>query len=434
MRWWILALLSVLVVAGCASDEGAQTAPESPAEVGVEEVPSVEPDEASEEPTEPPPDEADPSPEPDVDGPLVATPVRAVWVHLFDDTLKSREGIATLVEELLAAEATMVIAQVARRHDAYYDSQVLPASEDPALEDGLDVLAELTDRAHAAGIEVHAWVSVAPTWHAVYDELPAPAGWVPAEHGRAAPAADRWVTRTVDGDWSEYLDPALPEVREHIVAVVEEFAERSRVDGVHLDYVRYESARHGYHPRTLERYEQETGATGVPAPDDPAFVAWRQDQTRGLIEEVRAALEQAPRRVALSAPVVTWGPGPSGLASGSFADTRTARDGLQDWPSWARAGLVDVLFPMNYFRDHEPEQGAWLEQWLEFENELATATDTLIVPGIAGWLNTREATVRQVAMATTRTDGAAVYSYQQPTDDGSREVWRELAEDAWGAG
>lgn len=242
----------------------------------------------------------------------------------------------------------------------------------------------------AAGLEVHAWVSVAPTWHAVYEDLPTPEGWVPAAHGRDAPEADRWVTRTVDGDWSECLDPALPAVRDHVAAIAVELATTTGVDGIHLDYVRYESARHGYHPDVLARYREETGADAVamPAPDDPAFVAWRQEQTTGLWRHVRSALAGADAQVVLSAPVITWGPGPSGTSTGRFADTRTARDGLQDWPDWARNGLVDVLFPMNCFREHEPDQVGWFEQWLDLEAELAMTTDTLIVPGIGGWLNT----------------------------------------------
>jgi hypothetical protein len=86
---------------------------------------------------------------------------------------------------------------------------------------------------------------------------------------------------------------------------------------------------------------------------------------------------------------------------------------------------------MNYFRAHVDEQAEWFEQWLDLEAELATATDTLVVPGIGGWLNQHHATIAQVGAATRAADGAAVYSYQQPTDDDSPKIWRDLAEVAW---
>ena len=90
-----------------------------------------------------------------------------------------------------------------------------------------------------------------------------------------APAAeaDRWVTRTIDGTWDTYLDPGLPEIREYLAAIVGEIAAEYPVDGIHLDYVRYPSNWHGYHPRALARYRAETGATGIPDPRTPDTVA-----------------------------------------------------------------------------------------------------------------------------------------------------------------
>lgn len=370
---------------------------------------------------------------------------RSVWVHLFDDTLKTRAGLERLVAELVAADATAVIAQVARRHDAYYRSEVLPATADPALEPGLDVVAELTRLAHAEGIEVHAWISVAPTWHAVYDELPAPTGWLPARHGQRAPEAERWVTRTHDGTWSDFLDPGLPEVRAHVAAIVHELATTTAVDGIHLDYVRYAADEAGYHPDALARFRAETGAAGTPDPEDPVWADWRREQTRLLVADARAALDDAGREVTLSAAVIAWGPGPT--ESGGFAATRTGREVFQDWPGWARTGLVDAVLPMVYFREHVPEQDRWFGDWLGFLAELRDGSDTQVIAGVGGWLNQPDATRRQLGAALATTDGAALYSYQQPTDrpadvaggpedlaarPASRPFAGELARTGWG--
>lgn len=419
-RW--LVLLALLLTA-CATPEPEPAAERSPAERSEEDVGPPTAEEAIEQ---------EGSPErPAPATPAIATPVRAVWVHLFDDTLKSRAGIEALVEELVEAEATLVIAQVVRRHDAYYRSQVLPRTVDPKLEEDLDVLEVLVPLARDHGIEVHAWVSMAPTWHRVYDELETPAGWLPAEHGRDAPEDRRWVTRTAEGEWSEYLDPALPQVRDHLAAIAVELAATTAVEGIHLDYVRYESAEHGYHPDAIARYLDEVDAETEPEPDDPEFLAWRRKQTHDVVAHVDAALAGVDRPVALSAAVTTWGPGPAGTDEGSFDATLPAVQALQDWPGWAREGLVDVLFPMNYFRGHVAEQARWFQQWLDLEAELATATDTLIVPGIGGWLNEPDAVLGQVGAATMSADGAAIYSFQQPTDDAKHELWRDLAETGW---
>ncbi len=353
-------------------------------------------------------------------------PIRAAWVHLFDDTLKSTASIETVVAEAVDAGVNTLIAQVARRQDAYYDSEVLPPTPDPALQPGLDVLATLLDATAGTGLEVHAWISVAPTWHQTYEGLEPPPDWVPVVHGPDAPVADRWVTRTADGIWTSYLDPALPAVREHVVDVVTGLVDRYAVAGVHLDYVRYEGNDRGYHPEVLERYAQETGNAVPPTVDDPLWSDWRRDQTRGLVAEVHAALEGSD--VDLSAPVITWGAPPAGT---TLAGTRTYDEALQDWAGWARDGLVDVLYPMNYFRAHEPEQAGWFDGWVAYQSELTTEVDTAIVGGVGGWLNQPDAVVEQLRIASTSLDGAALYSFQQPVEGDRAGLLARLAGSAW---
>lgn len=414
-----------MVSASCGSkatdppDDGV-TAVETPAPAPPDPVdpPPPEPEE-----TEPP--DAEPAPEPE--------PIRGAWVHLFDDALKSRAGIASVVDELAEAGANTIVAQVARRHDAYYRSDHLPPTTDPDLEEGLDVLEVLLPLAHDRGMEVHAWIAVAPTWHAVYDDLPRPVGWVPAAHGLEAPEAQRWVTRTIDGTWSDYLDPALPEVQAHIAAMAVDIVANHPVDGIHLDYARYASEQHGYHPQVLARYRAETGATGDPEPRDAAWSDWRRGQVTALVERVASALEATGRDVVLSAALIAWGEGPGGNGVASFADTRTYRDALQDWESWARDGLVDVLMPMVYFREADPQQAGWFRTWIEYQTDLNGRTGSRIVPGVGGWLNAPAETLDQTVRSMGVGDGAMVYSYQQPTFDESRGVWSDLAARGWGA-
>lgn len=356
---------------------------------------------------------------------------RAVWVHLFDDTLKTRAGIEQVVADMWTAHATAVVVEVVRRQDAYYASDVLPRTADPALEPGLDVLQAMIEAAAVRNLEVHAWVPLTPTWHEQYAGLPAPDGWVAAEHGRTAPENRRWVTRTVDGTWTDTLDPALPEVRAHVAAVVGEIAERYDVDGIHLDYARYDSPEHGYHPRALELYRAETGAAGTPAPGDPAWLAWRRAQVDALVAAAQEAIDASGRRPVLSAAVICWGEGPGGPGTPSFADTRAYREVMQDWAGWAERGLVDVLVPMNYFREHDAQQAAWLRQWLAFEAGIEAATGTSVVPGIAGYLNSRDDALAQVGLAMRSSRAVALYSYQGSTNDPSETLWRWLSAVDW---
>ena len=350
--------------------------------------------------------------------------IRGTWVHLFDDALKSRASIRAMVDELAAADINTVYVQVARRHDAYYASEVLPATLDPELQPGLDVLDELLPLAHDRGIAVHAWFGVAPSWHDVYERL----GVTPGQLG----ADVAWRTRTHAGATSDYLDPALPAVRQHVADVVGELAANYPLDGIHLDYVRYASDQHGYHPEALARFRAEEGVSGTPAPTNRQWSQWRRAQSRELIVAARAAVRAEAPNMTLSAATISWLDGPATPDRAGFRATRSYLQALQDWDGWARRAEIDVILPMNYFRDHIPAQATGFQSWLRYEQQLSAETGVRVVPGVAGYLNRPSAAVRQVHDAMRHGDGAVVYSYQQPTDDGSRGIWDELARTRWG--
>jgi uncharacterized lipoprotein YddW (UPF0748 family) len=360
-----------------------------------------------------------------------ASRMRGAWVHLFDGSLKNATSVKKVVDELAAADVNVIIAQVARRHDAYYPSTVLPRTTDPAVASDFDLITTLTTAAHARGIEVHAWFAIAPTYHPVYASIPAPSpNWIYTTHGRLAPLAERWVTRRYDGTWTDYLDPGVPQVQDHVGRVAGELA-RKGVDGVHLDYVRYDAVDEGYNPIALAAYRQATGTTVTPSPTNATWTRWRREQTRELVRHARAAIRASGRDVALSAAVISWGDGPPTPDRAGFAQTSAYTRVLQDWDNWVRNGELDAVMPMNYFRAHDPAQAAWFSRWITYERALARDAAAQVVPGPAGYLN-YPANVRSQVRAAMSVDGAMVYSYQQPTLDGTRTVWAALARTRWG--
>ena len=133
----------------------------------------------------------------------------------------------------------------------------------------------------------------------------------------------------------------------------------------------------------------------------------------------------------VSAAVITWGEGPGGPGTPTFADTRAYRETLQDWPSWARTGVLDALVPMNYVREAVPEQAGWLRTWLAFEADLAAESGTRVVPGVAGYLNAPADAATQVGTAHAALGAVALYSYQGSTDDAARPLWADLAASGW---
>lgn len=219
-------------------------------------------------------------------------PLKAMWVPLFDSALKSQAGVDRVLDDAASSGVNAVFVQVVRRHDAYYGSQALPRTPDPALAPGFDVLAAAVNGGHARGIQIHAWITVATAWHESYRGLDLPAGHVIGDHG--PDASDPWMTVSRSGVQSrEYFDIGLPELHDHVAGMVRDIALRSAVDGVHLDYVRYDGPQWGYHPRALQRFAAETGHRGVPAAGDRVWADWRRAQSRAIVERARAALAGA---------------------------------------------------------------------------------------------------------------------------------------------
>lgn len=214
-----------------------------------------------------------------------------------------------------------------------------------------------------------------------------------------------------------FLDPGVPEVRDHVVAVYRELAARYDIDGIHIDYLRYESREWGYNPVALARFVAATGHGRRPAPSDPAWSAWRRQQVTSLAERIAAAVREADPAVAVTLAGVAKGPPPA--TPTSYANTDTFSDVLQPWPDWLKGGVIDAVFPMNYLREHDPDQQAWFDGWVAFEARLArdcaATTDHAceVAVGQAGFLNTVGASLAQLDAALAATDGLSVYSYQQ---------------------
>jgi uncharacterized lipoprotein YddW (UPF0748 family)/putative cell wall-binding protein len=357
--------------------------------------------------------------------------MRAVWVHLFDDTLKSRPSIDAMLSSAAAANLNTVIIEVVRRQDAYYTSDVLPRTPDPALPDDLDVLARVLAAAHDRGLEVHAWYPALPAWHSAYQGLVLPL-W--QAHGMGS--ADPWVSVDHAGAQGLFFDPGVPQVGDHVVAVTRELALRYPVDAVHIDYLRYESDEWGYHPASLARFRAAHGLapTYTPPPEgDWRWDAWRREQTRALAERIRDAVHGARPGTAVTLAGSTMGAPPQSTTD--YTNTRAWGDVFQAWPQWLATGVVDAVFPMNYFR--EPTHATWYDGWVAFEQRLnddcaVTRPPCLVAVGQAGYLNTVPDSLSQLEQGLAATGGVVVYSYQQSAVDGSAALLHVLRSTLFG--
>ena len=215
--------------------------------------------------------------------------IHAVWDHsgcgLYPGNWKRTFQL------LRESRVTDLFVNVAGPGFAHYPSSVLPRSKTFSQEG--DQLAQCLAAAKGSGIRVHAWVLCFTATRATPDVM--------EDFGRRG-----WRLKDRSGRLTEYLDPSNAAVRARILSAVDEIQEKYRVDGIHLDFVRW-----------YERSDKPKGAADV--------------ITR-FVSDVRGRVRR-PRW--LTAAVL--GKYPSCVASVG-----------QDWDGWLAGNLVDYVVPMDY--------------------------------------------------------------------------------------
>lgn len=356
---------------------------------------------------------------------------RAFWVDAFGLGIFTPAQIDQLVADTKAANMNAIVVQVGRRGDCFCNRAMMPRTQQVGVTpEPFDPLQDLIDKAHAEGIEVHAWVIATAIWNSAIPPLNP--NHVFNLHGPSKTGADNWLMYRSDGAFragSDYLlDPGHPDAADYIVKMFTSVVANYDIDGINFDRIRYPDftlgtliPSWGYNPVAVARFQAATGRTDVPAPTDPEWAQWRRDQITNIVRRVYLESTALKPNIRVSAATITYGYGPQSVAGG-YEGTRTYAEVLQDWRGWMEEGILDINLPMNYKREHfttEPNnQLRMYEEWNEFAKD--NQYDRHVVIGSAVYLNFIPGTVTQVrkALAPSAAGNQAVgwiaYSYRTP--------------------
>lgn len=289
--------------------------------------------------------------------PRAGEETRAIWVVRHALTTPGR--VDKIVDLATQVNANTLLVQVRGRGDAYYNSDLAPPAADlEAAPRDFDPLSRICAKAHAQGLEVHAWINVYLVWSA---------GEPPRAALHVVNAHPDWISVRSDGrrlaemvpeEFQEekvegmYLAPGNPDVKRHIRDLVREIVSRYPVDGIHLDYIRYPEPTVGYDVHTRTQFEREFGVDPMELerPDSEfidligadripdlrsRWIQWKREQITNLVRDLRHDLDLTGRKIKLTAAVI--------------ADQNAALNRyLQDWPAWMKEGLLDAAVPMAY--------------------------------------------------------------------------------------
>ncbi|MFB4192818.1 family 10 glycosylhydrolase [Streptomyces carpaticus] len=353
---------------------------------------------------------------------------RSYWVDAFNDGIYTPEQVSTLIDDALGINANVLIVQTARRYDCFCNRALYPRTDAAIAPAPYDPLDEVIAQAHAAGLQVHAWVNVNTLWNSATP--PRSADHVFNRHGPTAEGRDRWLNRKADGTElqgaNSYIDPGHPDAAAYIVEAIRSLVREYDVDGINLDYIRYpdgsSTTTHsdwGYNEVALERFRRITGRTDTPAPDDAAWSQWRRDQVTSLVRRIYIGMWEEDPSARLSVNAITYGFGPQSV--GGWQATRAYAEVLQDWAGWLAEGITDTVVTMNYKRDWDPDQAQMYSEWTRFLADAQSGRHGVTGPAL--YLNPVEGSLAQLreALAPTPAGNTAVgwsgYSYANPSMD-----------------
>ncbi len=287
---------------------------------------------------------------------------RATWVITWEHISagKPAEQNKALVRKILdnhqKANMNAVLWQCRQSGTAYYNSSYEPWGYYAGYGNpGYDPLAYAVEEGHKRGMEVHAWFNV---FQASSTQPGAPAAVHP-----------EWICRDRDGNpmtSSICLSPGLDAVREYTIKVAMEIVRNYDIDGLHLDYIRWneysspmislkkpgaeeslldgmitEAQLEALHENASSRYLYDIEhpySAGVPQ----GFSSWEEWWRWSVTEFVRTlhdSIQTIKPWVRLSAAALgryNWGP------------WQGYGDVYQDAALWFNEGYVDQLAPMHY--------------------------------------------------------------------------------------
>jgi uncharacterized lipoprotein YddW (UPF0748 family) len=234
---------------------------------------------------------------------------RGIWVWAWQ--FKSEEELAKAFANISSLNFNMIYFLVKDSGNIYYNSSIRPIRSGYEW----DPLKVAVNEAHKLGLEIHAWFVV------FYDS------WLVSKRPDLA-AVD------IKGNSSpNWTCPAKAEVRQYNLDLILEIVRNYDVDGIHLDYIRYENQSFCYCDYCKSEFKKETGLD--PMPTSPAWIEWRAEQITSFVQNVSATVKSVTPHIKVSAAVLKV--------------LKSARENNgQDWGQWVEKRIVDFLAPMTY--------------------------------------------------------------------------------------
>jgi uncharacterized lipoprotein YddW (UPF0748 family) len=302
--------------------------------------------------------------------------VRAIWLDRGTIVAaRSERQLALVFDRMAAAGINTVFLETVNAGYPIYPSSVAP-QQNP-LTVGWDPLAAAVKLAHERKMELHAWVWVFSAGNRRHNLLIGK----PADYlGPLLSVHPEWSNRSQTGEiytpeGKPFLDPANPLVQDYLLKLYREIVTRYKVDGIHLDYIRYPrqepGADFGFGIAGRSQFQALTGVDPVDISLNNSSLWWmwtefRAKQVTQFVGRVSKEMKQIKPDLVISAAVFPW------------RNIERLTKIQQDWEVWVARGDVDLLVPMTY----APDTSRFLQQEVQPVLKGVAQSPVLILPGV----------------------------------------------------
>lgn len=352
---------------------------------------------------------------------------RGLWVSRFDWTEPGKPASPARLDQIVnnaaAAGFNVIFFQVRGAADAYYTPGLEPwaarvsggaLGQPPSP--AWDPLAHIITKAHAKGIQVHAYINVYPVW----DKCSSPPGsqvtptplyhLLAAAHGTTNGKLNSVLWDKEGNVYCEiYLrgTPASDYLNDHLIAVAADLVTRYDIDGLHLDNVRYGGDITSCDPVSLAAFGGGCFA--------PGYGDWQRQQVNNTVR--RFYEEVVPLKPGLWLSAAVW---PIHRLDPAWNFPGFPQQGYvhyyQDSKAWLAGAYIDSISPMIYPGGETtcPDSSYWTPQrWQTLTADFQAARNgRYIIPGIGADYCTFDEIAARIQMARQiGTAGHALFAY-----------------------
>lgn len=251
------------------------------------------------------------------DKPIFET--RALWVG--EHEMKSRDGIDEVIEKSLRANLNLLFPLVYCGGNTFFNNTLMEMN--PGVEQGLDPLKYMVERAHEKGLEVHPWFCVMKGDSELFKKYPKFEAMAPEREPLNPTRLGTYGISNVH----------YPGFRDFIVNLMLQCVENYDVDGIHFDYIR--AGMTSFDDESQRIFNEKFNADLYEATKDQ-LNDWHGPAVEDIIVRTVIKARELKPDIIISAAVFTK----------SWMYDQNAQG--QDAVKWAKNGWLDIFFNMNY--------------------------------------------------------------------------------------